>query len=324
MLRLYRNYNTACNELCAFVLPASVRIDVDLKVQQKRRCPVLKVSLKWNPKYLHFESRLKPIPNVEELLQEMKKCALDNWQQWACHFESDWEFSGFFLPVSSARLNELFGNGAMQIPSGKSIVVVNPVKKYVYKMIVSLSKARFFLDILSLFRVENSTIPADFLCLPESVTGLPLGFMRTPLLIYPLIKAEAVQCFKDFIIKAAEAVQTLHDYDYVHLDIRLENVCFRHNAHGDVNAVLIDFEYMQQCSTAPTNISVESSMGIMEPSFQDTRCLDWKQFGLMAAFVLETNEINHKKYHDDKFIFEAERQNSFVKCLIRQGEMDCY
>ena len=54
----------------------------------------------------------------------MKQCARDNWQQWACHFESDWEFSGFFLPVSTSRLEKLLGSGAMQIPSGKSIVVV--------------------------------------------------------------------------------------------------------------------------------------------------------------------------------------------------------
>ena len=40
VLRLYRNYNTACKELCAFVLPASVKIDATMNdkarmVQQK-------------------------------------------------------------------------------------------------------------------------------------------------------------------------------------------------------------------------------------------------------------------------------------------------
>ena len=145
--------------------------------------------------------------------------------------------------------------------------------------------------------------------------------MKTPLLIYPLRKDKAVQCF---IIKAAEAVQSLHDYEYVHLDIRLENVCFQQNTDGDVNAVLIDFEFMQPCRTFPSRISFESSMGIMERSFMDTKCLDWKQVGLMAAFILETKEINNEKYHDPKFKFEAEGDNLFVKCLIRQGETDCY
>lgn len=106
-LRLYRNYDTACKELHGFVLPASVKVfetmtDKACKKESKRKCPILKVTVKWHEETLGFRSKLKHIHSCLELQKEMEKCATENWKQWACHFES-LSYSRFFLPVIVKR-----------------------------------------------------------------------------------------------------------------------------------------------------------------------------------------------------------------------------
>ena len=54
-------------------------------------------------------------------------------------------------------------------------------------------------------------------------------FLVFPMLIFPMTREEAVQCLPQFVESVAKAIHSMHQepLQRAHLDIRLENVCFR-------------------------------------------------------------------------------------------------
>lgn len=318
-LRLYRNFNTEIKSVRGIVLPAYVR---DMKLlslkeqrrEDKKKCPPLMVTLKW---VVEFTSELSDI-HYKDIIPVITNIITDNLH-WTSKFEQV-KFSGFFLPVSPQYLTSTFGLGAMQIPSG----VVITYNSSVYKLIVSAKRLQSYQQELFGLKKAIEATGDDgldkYLFIPEPEL-LHCGlFLKTPKLLFPLLKEEAALCLRDFLHLSAKALSSLHDLQYVHNDIiRLENICFKQLDLG-VIAVLIDMEMMSKPNFAESMVSIESSMGRKPTSCEgDKFGLDWKQFGLMAAYILEQRHIK-VQYHDIKFEFSASQKYAFVSLLINKGE----
>ena len=66
--------------------------------------------------------------------------------------------------------------------------------------------------------------------LPTGRTHFGLkSFLIFPMLIFPMKVIEARQCLPEFIESVVKAIQSMHQQPLqrAHLDIRLENICFR-------------------------------------------------------------------------------------------------
>lgn len=76
-----------------------------------------------------------------------------------------------------------------------------------------------------------------------------------------------------------------------------------------MNAVLIDLDTMYLVKLWPSGkVSIGTSMGIVKlPNTGKSNCalLDWKQWGLMAAFILEGRVMDNKSYHNPDYEFEV-------------------
>lgn len=287
-LRFYRNYDTEVTQVKGFVLPApklSVHHHSKEQVKglehsnDKRKSPILMITMSWVENEFEFSSELTAIPPQyfekhliesvtvsSELAERVSKLRL--------------QFRNFFAPVGTAGLMKMFGSGAIQLPSGKSIVVA--YKHFVYKLVFSAQTLSKTLRIVSkLLRLDCDV--RHFLSLPSLTLEEGL-FFKSQQLIYPLLKDEARLSLYDFLVKAACTISKLHGYRYGHFDIRLENICFDVNSdQKDVHAVLIDLD----------------SVACLD----DTTQQDWKQFGRMAAFILEEREVTKDNYHDPNFQF---------------------
>lgn len=75
----------------------------------------------------------------------------------------------------------------------------------------------------------------SMLLVQQSQCQLPIGvrtfglknFLVFPMLIFPMTREEAIQCLPKFVESVAKAIHSLHQLGLAHLDVRLENVCFR-------------------------------------------------------------------------------------------------
>lgn len=203
------------------------------------------------------------------------------------------------------------------MPLGKFIVV--SCGDFIYKQIVSTNKrAHYKQEIKKLMKVANAPAVLQHLSLPIDFDD-DRGFLKYHKLIYPLSKDEARSCLEDFVHLAAAALESLHQLSYVHNDVRLENVCFKYLNHNLI-AVLIDLEVISHPQVSSGYVNQGSSMGVWPTDCQDKEFgLDWKQFGLMIAFILDDREVSSNNYHNKVFKYSA-MAYTFVFTLIVNGE----
>ena len=130
------------------------------------------------------------------------------------------------IPLGEEDLG-VFGDGAYQLHSNNCIIVVHEDK--VYKYIVDLNDRDTMKDQLLNCRTDLGD--------EQSLYQLPIGgknvglkyFLIFPMLIFPMKVIEARQCLPEFIESVVKAIQSMHQQPLqrAHLDIRLENICFR-------------------------------------------------------------------------------------------------
>ena len=61
--------------------------------------------------------------------------------------------------------------------------------------------------------------------------GEPMGLFAFLVELPPLLWREVATCLIDFMERTAEALQELHGFGYVHLDVRVPNICFSNNTN---------------------------------------------------------------------------------------------
>ena len=389
-LRFYRNCDTKCTAVDGFLLPASHK-----NKHPKRSCPVLRVNMRWDENELRFFSKLFKVQHGK-LWDEIRTCMQNN-MKWAKSFKPE-TYKSFLLPLGEAPLRD-FGPDAEQVPSGKSVVVVNDTHIYKWQL-DSDQSMRFQNKIIKLWRSNGeSSSDLSFISLPLIIGNVESGgdptvylkrscFMQFERLIFPLTKEYAHQCLKEFLLSTAKALERLHKLGYAHLDVRLENVCFR-RVDNDIIAVLIDLERMceiiddkdfffghvfsEDCSMYNLeDCSLEASVSSKgsdppldsseteleeslptdgsetelkdsllkvgygqslskslnpaylgsDPDYSYLERLDWKQWGLMAAFILENKRITNCDYYKMGYRFDVldGPDGNFFKRILTTGK----
>lgn len=136
-----------------------------------------------------------------------------------------------------------------------------------------------------------------------------------------LERDNAKACLHDLVLKVADTIQKLHLHGYAHLDVRLENICFRcEDDKKTCIVVLIDLDTLQEVDKRPFNVSTESRMGC-KPKGKDNTYLDWTQLGMLAAYVLcHPTSITNRQYHSKKYAFPLEMNDyPAVQKLLTEG-----
>lgn len=223
----------------------------------------------------------------------------------------------FAFPVTPEFITGNFGEGARQLRSGRSIVIDSPQQNSVFKWAYDGGEtARLHLLLHSLQQ-------------KPSLGALPLGldfrtgklFFRYERLYRPFTVPEAQQVLVEFVATVVKAIQCIHGHRIAHMDIRLENICFRRQ-DGIGTAVLIDFDRSEDVNKKiPGEIVYgDSTMYKVGTGNSSWTCenTDWRQLAiLIIAVKYRTGGRKYVGYHQ----LEANATDpSFIYKLYDAGE----
>ena len=205
----------------------------------------------------------------------------------------------------SIRLTEMeleqlsdFSPGPFVQEEGSRYVLIFASEDSYYKY--NHRNPRFFLVTVAFKRPQ-----AELANFPSDITDFfTKPFMKCDKLENPLKPDEAKKCLTDLLKQTAKAIEGLHGIGIAHMDIRLENICFKRIGGGYV-AVLIDLDECQPVQKAVRSrhiYDVDSCMyRALTPTVQTGKTLrifDWLQLGRLALWVLwGSEEQSVESYH---------------------------
>ena len=193
----------------------------------------------------------------------------------------------YTIPLTDRYIKTLIGADAVQVRSGNSFVI--QTDSHIFKCPFGMQEY----ERLNLLSSESRSLNHSILptCIKILQNKAYFQFERCS---EPLTVHQGKENIVDLTSAVVDAIDELHMHGIAHLDIRLENICFK-----NYQAVLIDFD-----RSLPTNESTELlsfSLGpsVMYSSPPDADWtvdkLDWKQLAIMVLSIL--NETPPKDYH---------------------------
>ena len=232
---------------------------------------VVEVQVKWSDKDLKF---LESHSNVEknDIETRLKAIYLENKRYWNDYSEPMPSMTVFHYPVTPSYLSANFGDEAIQIESGHSVVVAVP--NFVYKNPMNDPEARRLSDLM-LFPPEP-----DFRIafpLPDACrVGRHTWFKMNQYLPPPsdsVIKKKRVWYTRSLV----KVVNILHSKGIAHLDIRSDNIC----VCNDGNLALIDLD--RSCDLDDDAVIYQDMYASGSEIKQDWTAenLDWFQVGVL-------------------------------------------
>lgn len=120
----------------------------------------------------------------------------------------------------------------------------------------------------------------------------------------PLTIDEAKQCLGDLVQLTIEALECIHNIWILHLDVRLENICF----DSEYNIKLIDFDRCTSINTVGTKDLYPDSC-MYRTTVKHIKRLDWIQLSCVILWVL-TESITDHDYHSQTLITKFQETNS--------------
>ena len=212
------------------------------------------------------------------------------------------------LPLTQAYVTETFGAGAYQLNSGESIVIVNRLKREVYKFPLLAEYALRLLELLSM------KIPSTQFLLPHTRFPTRQRFFVCRLLKPPLKAQEVKGVLTVYLRSVVAALTELHGHNLAHLDVRLENICF-----DEANrAVFIDLDRSEQ---ADSSVSFKRK-SLMYTYFESWtyKQWDWRQLGLLLVRVLQPVS-SAEEYHTKEPDFRnPSLEHAFLRTLYHDGK----
>lgn len=182
-------------------------------------------------------------------------------------------------------------------------------------------------------RPTQSFLAMGFARSQAQLANFPLGctaFFDKSFLMYdklekPLKPDQAKKCLTDLLRQTAKAIEGLHGIRVAHMDIRLENICFKRFG-GGYAAVLIDLDECVQVVKAARHRHrcVDSCMYMALTPTADKTCkiFDWLQLGWLALWVLwgweeQTVESYHKMQWEK--VPKCYQTVPFIQRVMMQG-----
>lgn len=249
-------------------------------------------------------------------------------------------FSGFPVRLTDAELTEAseklgLQNPLQQFSSVTSMVLKDPdgMKIYKYNPDVAEHSRNMEIKTVILQKLQDEgmlpSIPMELVLLERVQMLFNLAFYVFPMKEPPLSYEEALQCLGYLVNSTAHAIESLHEYGYAHLDIRLDNICF--HVHGGVRrAVLIDFDYaipaMSEC--VPLRVTPNGEASCMYSRLESNtdwlaKQYDWMQLGWMAFYVYNYEEFKDEiPYHQMNMVWDSDHgaDDTFLRKAILQGK----
>lgn len=156
--------------------------------------------------------------------------------------------------------------------------------------------------------LQHSSLPVNYI-LKDTIT-----YFKYPMYSSHLSRDEAI--VTELVDKVAAAIQELHQANVAHQDIRLENVCFKHET-GSV--VLVDLD--RSCSldeSASERISrYGKSTMYSYPSSSSipwtAKNIDWRQFAIMIHYIL--SDVSVQDYHK----LQLDGTHCFLSTMFNEG-----
>ena len=299
-LRLLRNYDRRINHCTGFTFP-----------DFKSRVCVAKVLAKW--KSFCFNISYTPLTSWGQVKTEVGQ-AIQESLEVCTGIDTAALCDTFFIPLSSEDLqavgecvNRVYTDERIlhQVYSRQSIVLEG--EQYFWKYNPNVDEERKLHDL----RDYNSSHILPI----YRIKVRKLGFFGIEKQSKPLSREEALSCLYSLVENVAAELEGLHRTDNVaHLDVRLENICFRRST-GSV--IFIDFDRFEEADTLANFHTVYNS--VMYDSGRDWTCeqLDWKQLGLMIAWII----CGYHDYHNIKLekLHSELLQDQFLHDLLYEG-----
>ena len=320
-LRVYRNYNLTILEVVGFVIPTS-----------STQCECLEVTIQWDIDTMRFSSKIEIIDPTQLVNRIIIVCKRQEAIISKFCIQRN-EFGGFFLPIDAKHH---FGEGAIQLPAGRSVVVAH--NKHIYKLVINLTLLSSYETKICKNYTKLKTLGC--ISLPEVIQGQngnlqiwkQKDFIKFDRKICPLRRGEAKFCLKDFLLKIYCALEKLHKCGFGHFDVRLENICFDYDGVNGYKVVLIDLDLLQAFKKHPYGLASKSRMSYMphstephstEPHSTDFGLVDWCQLGLIMTSFIASHpfEVGQESYHDPEFHYPSVvSSDPFIKKLLNEGK----
>ena len=96
---------------------------------------------------------------------------------------------------------------------------------------------------LTMLKAIMQSMPRQILLQEKFMVVHGLHFFVYPILSCPLTRDEAYKCLGYLLESVADAMDKLHNkFGVAHLDICLENICFKEESDRNISAMLIDLD----------------------------------------------------------------------------------
>ena len=212
----------------------------------------------------------------------------------------------FGIPLGVDTVRRIWGDSAVQLKSGYSLVIKVIEDKVVYKHPFNGSEKSQLIWLLQ-FAEQRKQWPTRC-SFPKSFSryGYTDEYFKFDMYQAPYSRETARKNIVVFVEEVIECIKELHALKFAHLDIRLENVCF----NAARKAVLIDLDRSLECDTLAEFCCQSAESTMYQSPFEGATCenLDWKQFSIMICFILSTESM---PYHSIFIRSEEE-------CIVRE------
>eukprot|EP00118_Oscarella_pearsei_P008614 m.45427 g.45427 ORF g.45427 m.45427 type:complete len:500 (+) comp33594_c0_seq1:43-1542(+) len=299
-----RNGNREIDEWKAFTFPKS----------GKKSCVTI-VTVQWLHDELKFKISFKHLAN-EALDEEVYSVCQEAIGKMLKEAPEEIKHG---IPLSSSSLKEMGSDGNFsQLPSRCCIIACDYDKKILLKFICDGSEYKMVHKLTRRMELlpNKSSLPSYLLPSGDQDVGEHL-FFKFPLLLRHMSQEQARECFRSFFESVSKAIQALHDdLKVAHLDIRLENICFRCNDDSSATAVLIDLDRaapihksarnVRYCNSGSCMYKVPMALGGFT-----VEQLDWRQLGILMMYVKYGSR--GKSYHKMEV---SHRGDKVIKALL--------
>ena len=304
-LRYVKCFDQKIKSVCGFVFP-----------RKKSDSHVTLVKVEWEELLFRISRHHIPECNVIEQIDKV----LEDQRRFANIIDTN-TLSDYFIGLSKQDLVYLEGvlgteSELVQRPSYSAILVKD--EKFYYKIVPDQFERETLRNIKDCYMkyLHESKHAKSFrhLVLPNEVIVLrSLPIFRFDSQPYqPLDRGEASKCLKDFVTQAKRALEELHQFGYVHFDVRLPNFCYSR----DFEAMLIDFDRAIPVTLPPSSDVFHYFHRV--PS-ENTIGIDFKQLGILIYSVIEGKDMEQVNVLSDT---DFKDSHDFIRQLVIHGEFD--
>eukprot|EP00118_Oscarella_pearsei_P015236 m.136325 g.136325 ORF g.136325 m.136325 type:complete len:473 (+) comp38175_c0_seq6:929-2347(+) len=292
--RWLRNGDSTITEWSAFAFPNPHTLSC-----------ATQVDISWVDEKMQFKICFQPLclADVERLFRQKHADLLSKMKD----FKRPSEVL-YGLPLSKNSLLENFENDPVQVPSNYSIVLLEGSDS-LWKCPLDGKERDNLVGLHEKYKDKDAS-EKQYLLPFDSKVIHGKAFLRFPVLFSPLKREEAKRCLSDLARSVSKAVEQMHEQLKIsHLDIGLENICFRcDEANCTATAVLIDLDGSVECDKPANELKFSgsgSTCQVPRDGFT-AEMIDWRQFGIMLWYV-ENGIPEGQTYHAMEVSHEGDK-----------------